>query len=142
MVDYGMVALLVLQLFMVAGCAAAYFRIQGQLPLLSHRLDNLDRLIKAQDERLAAAASGMEAASKIPAGVKVRQDEQASEIAALSRLVDKVDAKTHSLAGRLAAAKRWDKENPQDGEGESDYEEPSQPQNQISGRQFGRRRAS
>lgn len=138
MIDYGIVVLLILQLLMVAACAVAFFRIQGQKESYDFKFTTQADLIKGFETKINSALQAVDIATNIPKSLVQKQEAQGSDINELERQVDKLETKLSSTIGRMAASKRWSKKD--DDVAEPDGENHLGSEQETNIRPFGRRR--
>lgn len=116
MVDYGIVTLLILQLFMVGACIVAYMRTLSISDSVKTRIDGIQAEVLANRLVLDDAKKQIDIAIDVPRSINKLYLEARNELDALTRQTEKHDQKISSLIGKMAANKRWSKPEDEDTE--------------------------
>lgn len=134
--DFGLLALFALQLFMVAGVYHVWNRISKEIAevrRIKEDFHRTDTAITEQNRTIAALGDRQKAVEEIPAGTRKRVEEVESKLAVLRGDHEVHGTKITSLGAKLAIHARWAKRDagerdpdPQ-GEGEETAQAPQPP---------------
>lgn len=143
MVDFGILALVLIQIVIVGASVVVWLRMQSQLGVIPELKNDFKALRDVLHHRIEQASELATESAAIPAALKKRMDEIAAENGTTNRELGKLDSKLTSLQNKLAAMKRWESKPPPD-EPEEDEDQPfvlhAQEEVKPVTRSFGRRK--
>lgn len=139
MIDFGIVSVLLIQLAMCLGCLFAFTRIQHAMEGLNayhQAIENLKLSHKAVEVKVAEAMDYAknidgEKFTALKKSLAAMEDDRAKLVRLINTMEDTLEkqgTKLISLTAKLAAQKRWEKE--EQAEGKSSNDKPTDP-NQV-----------